>query len=462
MWKGFLPGRVRRQPVPCRFCGAPDHDGHLFWECTFPPLVEIRENPEFHDLMREDKAHWPRCLLWHGWLPMLSGVNGASRWAADASESALTWLKLLLGSTLLGWFLSGVYLMVLMLMRSLRVCLIPPRYSLMVVWCWTRSMVFLLLVLGCLLTSLSSAGAIVGGAMSIAFIPLVLLTLVGLLSLCLVLCRLFRGLSCGERVILALQSADAVHNLGVVRHVGRLLDDCSFSAPLELVTDGDLLILLRRMIDLRGRNTVRVTKVMGHADEGMVSDGRVRELDRLGNNATDGAADLVVEGWVLLLLMPIVIYLVFVVAGILFFLICIGSLLLSLRLLLIMMSLVVLLLIRWSGLLVHCLREGGLFMLSVTWLCFLDLLLSGLVSGLLARLLLLMLMMSLSGHTLLDFRLSGFLFLVLCIGLLMVGILGWVVLPMLSYSFCTSFGPGRGFFLKRLILGIFGLGGATR
>ena len=48
-----------------------------------PPLVENRESPEFHDLMRKDKAHWPRC-----WLPMLSGVNGASPWAADASESA--------------------------------------------------------------------------------------------------------------------------------------------------------------------------------------------------------------------------------------------------------------------------------------------------------------------------------------------------------------------------------------
>ena len=40
----------------------------LFWECTFPPLVEIRENPEFHDLMRLGKAHWARCLLWRGWL----------------------------------------------------------------------------------------------------------------------------------------------------------------------------------------------------------------------------------------------------------------------------------------------------------------------------------------------------------------------------------------------------------
>ena len=81
----------------------------------------------------------------------------------------------------------------------------------------------------------------------------------------------------------------AVDNLGVVRHVGRLLGDSSPSTPLELVTDGDL-ILIRRMIDLRGSNTVRVTKVKGHADEGMVADGRVRVLDRLGNNA-DEAAD---------------------------------------------------------------------------------------------------------------------------------------------------------------------------
>ena len=36
-----------RQPVPRRFCGAPDGDGHIFWECPFPPLVEIREHPEF-------------------------------------------------------------------------------------------------------------------------------------------------------------------------------------------------------------------------------------------------------------------------------------------------------------------------------------------------------------------------------------------------------------------------------
>ena len=110
VWNGFLLGGVRGQPVPCRFCGA---HGHLFLECTFPPLVEIRESPEFHDLTSEDEAHWPGCLLWHGWLPMLSGVNGASPWAADASESAGYLVEVALGryssDLLAGWGPSDGY-----------------------------------------------------------------------------------------------------------------------------------------------------------------------------------------------------------------------------------------------------------------------------------------------------------------------------------------------------------------
>ena len=104
VWNGFLLGRVRGQPVPCRFCGAPDGDGHFLGECTFPPLVEIRESPEFHDLMSADKAHWPRCLLWYAWLPMLSCVHGASPWAADASESASYLVEVALGG-----YSSGLY-----------------------------------------------------------------------------------------------------------------------------------------------------------------------------------------------------------------------------------------------------------------------------------------------------------------------------------------------------------------
>ena len=52
----FSAGLGQGQLVPCRFCSALECDGHLFWECTFPPLVEIRENPECHDLMRVDKG----------------------------------------------------------------------------------------------------------------------------------------------------------------------------------------------------------------------------------------------------------------------------------------------------------------------------------------------------------------------------------------------------------------------
>ena len=42
----------------------------------------------FHDLMRMDKGHWPESLLWHGWLPLLSGTNDASPWAESAAQGA--------------------------------------------------------------------------------------------------------------------------------------------------------------------------------------------------------------------------------------------------------------------------------------------------------------------------------------------------------------------------------------
>ena len=82
-----------------------------------------------------------------------------------------------------------------------------------------------------------------------------------------------------------------VDNLGVVRHVGRLLDGGHGTVPFELVKDGDLLLLIERMLHLRGLDTVRITEVKGHAEESMVLSGQVREVDRLGNKAADEAAD---------------------------------------------------------------------------------------------------------------------------------------------------------------------------
>ena len=88
-----------------------------------------------------------------------------------------------------------------------------------------------------MLTSLSSAGEIVGGghvdnvqAVGVAFSCRAFVSVPGPL-------QTVQRLSWG--VILALQSSDAVHvgvdNLGVVRHVGRLLDDCYCSSPLNLL-----------------------------------------------------------------------------------------------------------------------------------------------------------------------------------------------------------------------------------
>ena len=61
-----------------------------------------------------------------------------------------------------------------------------------------------------------------------------------------------------------------VDNLEVVRHIGLLLDGRDTSRPAELVKDGDLILLVEWMLFLRGLDTVRISKVMGHADEALV------------------------------------------------------------------------------------------------------------------------------------------------------------------------------------------------
>ena len=100
------------------------------------------------------------------------------------------------------------------------------------------------------------------------------------------------------------------------------------------------------MIRRRGPDTVRISKVKGHADEAMARHGQVREVDRLGNNAADEAADFGRRRvGNLQLLMLVVTCLGFVISGILSFLTFIGFLLLSPELWLIMTVVLVLLLI---------------------------------------------------------------------------------------------------------------------
>ena len=43
-------------------------------------LQHVRELLEFAFLMSLDRTKWPRCLLWHGWLPGLKGMVHDDPW----------------------------------------------------------------------------------------------------------------------------------------------------------------------------------------------------------------------------------------------------------------------------------------------------------------------------------------------------------------------------------------------
>ena len=45
-----------------------------------------------------DKSGWSRCLLWHGWLPALSGSALGDPWAVEAVDVAANRLEVALGS----------------------------------------------------------------------------------------------------------------------------------------------------------------------------------------------------------------------------------------------------------------------------------------------------------------------------------------------------------------------------
>ena len=69
-------------------------------------------------------------------------------------------------------------------------------------------------------------------------------------------------------------------------------DSGSLSKPSPLVKYGDLNAIPRHLILARGPDTVKVTKVKGHAIEADVDQGRVKLEDRPGNIEADTAADL--------------------------------------------------------------------------------------------------------------------------------------------------------------------------
>ena len=76
-----------------------------------------------------------------------------------------------------------------------------------------------------------------------------------------------------------------------VGHVGRVLDGSSGLRPLELEDDGDLIILICKLLSVRREGTVCISKFKGHADESLVRGGQVRALNRYGYTRADKAAD---------------------------------------------------------------------------------------------------------------------------------------------------------------------------
>ena len=294
VWNGFLLGHARGEIVPCRFCGEADGDGHLFWECSHPPRVQIRENPEFHHLIQRDKRTWPGCLVWHGWLPALEGSGG---WAGRPPTIAASVLESRLGGYVRedfnGWSITEDWVASV---RSGGLSASPDV--------WTD----------CSLVRDEVSGVCSGGA--------------GVFSFASGSCWFRRSwghlellppesdtdserswlyfsvpkpLQTVQRaelwgVIAALQASKPVHlgvdNANVVGHVGRMLAGKMPGRPYELLADGDLLVLVHRLLDARGPGTTNISKVKGHADEGLVRGGRVRELDKVGNDMADHAADL--------------------------------------------------------------------------------------------------------------------------------------------------------------------------
>ena len=64
----------------------------------FSPLQRVKDLAEFATLMSLSRSNWPRCLLWHGWLPGLSGLSDNDPWASSFGDLAFGNLERCLGA----------------------------------------------------------------------------------------------------------------------------------------------------------------------------------------------------------------------------------------------------------------------------------------------------------------------------------------------------------------------------
>ena len=229
----------------------------------FLSLQHVRELPEFVTLLSLDRSKWPRCLLWHGWLPGLGGAGEDNPWAASFGDLAFGALERCLGAYPVDF--SGS--------RS------PPEY-----WdaddialemsdhpdVWTDGSRDDFSSLG----GFEVAGAgVYLRASEVAFESLIWGTAEEYGGARLERCRAFLPVPGVTQTvqraefwgaIVAMQAYWPCHlgidNLNVARTIGRLLDRDCLVKPLPLVKDGDLVAAIQYMIRTRGRDTVRVTQ----------------------------------------------------------------------------------------------------------------------------------------------------------------------------------------------------------
>ena len=205
----------------------------------------------------------------------------------------------------------------------------------------------------------------------------------------------------------------------VVGHVGRIIARKDPVRPFQILLDGDLLFLIQRLVSARGVESTTISKVKGHADEDMIRRGRVRRVDKIGNDLADDAANRGRLGKV-------------VGYGIRIFGISIGFSLPSRGLWSMMMVREALPQTLWSGVLVLRQRSGRPWILSEIWLWFRARLVWVLGAPLNCRVSTSLLLILVDGHFLLVRWSNWLLSLVVSLGLLWWRILGLEESPLLN------------------------------
>ena len=132
VWDGFLMGKAESDDVRCQFCGEQDGDGHLLLGLYLSPVVNVRGLPQLLPLMVRDRSTWPRCLLWHGWLPGLGLGGERSPWADSLGQLPVGSLETVLGGYPID---SSCFWLIFEMLRTWRLRLVTtPPCALKVAW----------------------------------------------------------------------------------------------------------------------------------------------------------------------------------------------------------------------------------------------------------------------------------------------------------------------------------------